>query len=91
MVVSIKDVITGYYAEKEYAADHYIPHMTIGEKIPAHIFPEVKKRFADLQIYRELEVTDFALAGENNGMWEQLRTFKLENKKFGEKGRGTVN
>ena len=78
IIKSIKDVITGYYAEKEYDANHYIPHMTIGEKIPAHIFPEVKKRFAGYRIDREIEVKNFSLAGENNGLWEQLRTFKLE-------------
>jgi 2'-5' RNA ligase len=77
IVKAIKDVITGYYAEMEYDYTHYIPHMTIGEKIPAYIFPEVKKRFSDYQIHREVEVTYFTLAGENNGLWKQLRTFKL--------------
>ncbi len=78
IVQSIKDVITGYYAEMEYDYTHYIPHMTIGEKIPAHIFPEVKKHFTDYQIHQEVDVTYFSLAGENNGLWEQLRTFKFK-------------
>lgn len=77
IVKSIKDVITGYYAEMEDDYAHYIPHMTIGEKIPAYVFPEVKKRFVDYQIHQEVEVTYFTLAGENNGMWEQLRKFKF--------------
>jgi 2'-5' RNA ligase len=77
IVKTIRGDITGYYAGDEYHPDHLIPHMTIGEKIPAHIFPEVKKRFADLKINREIEVTHFVLAGESGGLWETLRTFRL--------------
>ncbi len=77
IVMAIREEVTGYYAGDNYHSDHLIPHMTIGEKIPAHIFPEVKKRFADLKIHREIEVSDFALAGESGGLWETLRKFKL--------------
>ena len=77
IVTAIKKDITGYYAGDTYHPDHLIPHMTIGEKIPAHVFPEVKKRFTAMQIRHEVEVNSFTLAGENGGMWEQLLTFKL--------------
>ena len=77
IVIAIRQHITGYYAGDTYHPDHLIPHMTIGEKIPPHIFPEVKKRFAEYQIHREIEVTEFALAGESAGLWQQLKTFKL--------------
>jgi 2'-5' RNA ligase len=77
IVIAIKDTVTGYYAGDTYHPDHLIPHMTIGEKIPAHVFPEIKKRFTEIKITREIEVTNFALAGESAGLWEQLKTFKL--------------
>jgi 2'-5' RNA ligase len=77
IVLAIRNDITGYYAGDEYHPDHYIPHMTIGEKIPGHVLPEVKKRFAGYDIHREIEVTEFALAGESAGLWQQLQTFKL--------------
>lgn len=77
IVTAIKGEVTGYYAGDQYHPDHLIPHMTIGEQIPGHIFPEVKKRFADLKIHREIEVKDFILAGESGNLWETLRKFKL--------------
>lgn len=86
IVTAIRQHITGYYAGETYHPDHLIPHMTIGEKIPPHIFPEVKKRYDGLNIHRESQVTNFALAGENGGMWEQLRRFK-----FGSVGQDIVN
>jgi 2'-5' RNA ligase len=77
IVLEIKNELTGYYAGDQYHPDHLIPHMTIGEKIPAHIFPEVKKRFAEQKIHKEITVTDFVLAGESGGLWETLKKFKL--------------
>jgi 2'-5' RNA ligase len=77
IVIAIRKDVTGYYGGDQYHPDHLIPHMTIGEKIPAHIFPEVKKRFAELEIKREIMVTDFVLAGESSGLWETLQKFKL--------------
>ena len=74
IVIAIRKDVTGYYGGDQY---HLIPHMTIGEKIPAHIFPEVKKRFADIEIKRKITVTDFVLAGESGGLWETLQKFKL--------------
>ena len=78
IVLSIKDTVTGYYAGDTYRPEHLIPHMTIGEKIPAHIFPEVKKRFAQIEIRRDLEITHFSLAGESNGVWETLQKFEFK-------------
>ncbi|MFA5308276.1 MAG: 2'-5' RNA ligase family protein [Dehalococcoidales bacterium] len=78
IVKSIRGVITGYYAEKDYDPAHYIPHLTIGEKIPHDVFPEVKKRFADYPISHECEITRFTLAGEADGQWETLKVFRLE-------------
>jgi 2'-5' RNA ligase len=77
IVLAIKDVVTGYYAGDTYHPDHLIPHMTIGEKIPAHIFPAVKTHLAGFSIQKELEVQYFVLAGESGGLWETLRVFKL--------------
>jgi 2'-5' RNA ligase len=77
IVLAIKDEVTGYYAGDAYYPDHLIPHMTIGEQIPAHIFPAVKKRFTGIEVHKELEVQNFVLAGESGGLWETLRTFKL--------------
>jgi 2'-5' RNA ligase len=78
IVREIKGEVTGYYAGDQYHPDHLIPHMTIGEKIPPHVFPELKKRFADLKIHREIRVEEFILAGESGNLWQQLRTFKLK-------------
>jgi 2'-5' RNA ligase len=77
IVTGIKNHVTGYYAGDSYHPDHLIPHMTIGEKIPPHVFEELKKRYATLDIRHELEVNSFTLAGESGGLWETLRKFKL--------------
>jgi 2'-5' RNA ligase len=78
IVIAIKDMVTGYYAGDAYHPDHLIPHMTIGEKIPAHLFPAIKTHLAGFSIQKELEVKNFVLAGESGGLWETLKTFKLE-------------
>jgi 2'-5' RNA ligase len=77
IVLAIKGEVTGYYAGDAYHPDHLIPHMTIGEKIPAHIFPRVKAHLAGFCIQKELAVQNFVLAGESGGLWETLRVFKL--------------
>ena len=77
IVLAIKDVVTGYYAGDAYHPDHLIPHMTIGEKIPAHLFPAIKTHLAGFSIQKELEVQNFVLAGESGGLWETLKVFKL--------------
>jgi 2'-5' RNA ligase len=77
IIESIRDTVTGYYAEKGYDARYFIPHLTIGEKIPHHIFPEVKKRFAEYEICHECEVNSFSLAGEEEGKWEVVRGFRM--------------
>jgi 2'-5' RNA ligase len=83
IIESIRDTVTGYYAEKGYDARYFIPHLTIGEKIPHHIFPEVKKRFAGYQISHECEVSSFSLGEEENGRWEVVRGFNLEGNNTG--------
>jgi 2'-5' RNA ligase len=77
IVKAIRGEITGYYAGEGYHPDHLIPHMTIGEKIPAHIFPAVKEHLAGFSISEELDVNSFVLAGESGNLWETLKTFKL--------------
>jgi 2'-5' RNA ligase len=77
IIKSIKDTVTGYYAEIENDYSHYIPHMTIGEKISTHIFPRVKAHLAGFKVNKELDVNNFVLAGENGGLWETLKVFKL--------------
>jgi 2'-5' RNA ligase len=77
IVLAIKSEVTGYYAGDAYHPDHLIPHMTIGEKIPAHLFPAVKEHLAGFTIQKELEVNNFVLAGENGNLWETLKVFKL--------------
>jgi 2'-5' RNA ligase len=77
IVMAIKGEITGYYAGDAYHPDHLIPHMTIGEKIPAHIFPAVKAHFAGFKVDKELDVNSFVLAGESGNLWETLKVFKL--------------
>jgi 2'-5' RNA ligase len=77
IVLAIRKDVTGYYAGETYHPDHLIAHMTIGEKIPAHVFPEVKKHFAGIKIAREMVVNDFVLAGESGGLWQELKRFKF--------------
>jgi 2'-5' RNA ligase len=77
IVLAIKGEVTGYYAGDAYHPDHLIPHMTIGEKIPAHLFPTIKTHLAGFNIQKELDVNSFVLAGESGGLWETLKVFKL--------------
>jgi 2'-5' RNA ligase len=73
---SLKGLIQEAYNQK-FINDHFIPHMTIGEKIPGTIFPDVKKRFTGYKISHESEISDFSLFCGENGKWQVMRVFNL--------------
>jgi 2'-5' RNA ligase len=77
IIESIREVVQGYYADKGHDPRHFIPHLTIGEKIPHDKFTELKKKFANHQVRHECKVTDFYLAGETGGEWKMLHVFGL--------------
>lgn len=77
IIESIREVVQGYYADKGHDPRYFIPHMTIGEKIPHNKFAELKKKYADYNVRHECKVTDFYLAGEMGGEWKILHAFGL--------------
>jgi 2'-5' RNA ligase len=82
MVESIKDAVTGYYAQKEYSLQHHMPHLTIGEKIPGDRLEEIQSKLAGYNVSHACEVREFYLAGETDGEWQIIKKFV-----FGEGGK----
>jgi 2'-5' RNA ligase len=60
-----------------YNFSEYIPHITIGEKIPEVILPIIKKKLANYRIHYECRIDYFSLFSEDNRVWSQKRVFKL--------------
>jgi 2'-5' RNA ligase len=61
----------------DYNLKRYTPHMTIGEKIPPDIFPNVKKKFSNYEIRYETSITSFSLFSGIDGVWSESRVFKF--------------
>ena len=65
----------------KYHPDHehreYVPHMTIGERIPAGEFPEVKRRFRDTVYDWPVSVTSFTLFQLTNDRYRPLMDFSF--------------
>lgn len=63
---SLEGLTRDIYAGLVYDFDEFTPHMTIGERIPGDIFPEVKKRYAGVDVYYAADITDFGLFSLGN-------------------------
>ncbi len=77
IVKSLDGLIKELYTDGKFNLEKFVPHVTIGEKIPAAVFPDIKKRLSKYKLHYEDSITDFVLFSEENGDWELERMFKL--------------
>jgi 2'-5' RNA ligase len=57
---------------------NFVPHVTIGDAIPADILPNVKESLSKATPYYEFRITDFGLFAEDDaGTWEVAERFTL--------------
>jgi 2'-5' RNA ligase len=81
IVKSLESYIQYWNIEADYNLERYVPHVTIGAKIPDQFFPDIKKKYSRLRFRFEETVTQFCLFSEKNGTWERKKVYKLEGKK----------
>jgi 2'-5' RNA ligase len=74
---SLADFIQYWNIDADYNLEKYVPHVTIGAKIPDKIFPEIKKKYSRYRFRFEEKVTQFSLFSEKKGIWERKRVYKL--------------
>jgi 2'-5' RNA ligase len=77
IAVALEGVVQEWRAEGKYSLDRFIPHVTIGNKIPNVIFPELKKMLSKYRLHFEDSITDFSLYTEIDGIWQPKRVFEL--------------
>lgn len=75
---SLESFIQYWNIDADYNLEKYIPHVTIGARIPDNIFPEIKKRYSRYRIHTEDAVKHFILFSEKNGTWERKRVYELK-------------
>jgi 2'-5' RNA ligase len=74
---SLEGLIQEWNIEADYNMERYVPHVTIGAKIPDSIFPVVKKQYSTYRIYSEDVINRFVLFSDDNGNWERKRVYEL--------------
>jgi 2'-5' RNA ligase len=74
---SLEGFIQEWNIEADYNLEKYVPHVTIGAKIPDSIFPDIKKKYAMYRIYCEDVINRFILFSDDNGNWERKRVYEL--------------
>ena len=74
---SLEGLIKEWHPDSDYNMEKYIPHVTIGARIPDIIFPDIKKKYAAYSIHCEETIKRFILFSEKNGIWERKRVYEL--------------
>jgi 2'-5' RNA ligase len=74
---SLESLIKEWHTDADYNLEKYVPHVTIGAKIPDDIFPEIKKKYSRYRLNYEDTITHFSLFSEKRGTWERKRVYKL--------------
>jgi poly(A) polymerase len=77
IVKSLDGLIKEWHTDGKYNFEKFVPHVTIGERIPAGVFPDIKKRLSKYKLHYEDNITEFSLFSEEKGQWEQRRVFRL--------------
>jgi 2'-5' RNA ligase len=76
IVKSLEGLIKPWHTRSTYL-ERFTPHVTIWNRIPPNVFPEVRKRLSRYTLRYQEEITDFSLFVEENDEWELSRVFKL--------------
>jgi 2'-5' RNA ligase len=77
LVRSLEGLIKEQYTDGKYNLERFVPHVTIGNKIPHDIFTLLKKRLSKYRLHFEDNITDFILFAEIKGLWQPKRVFHL--------------
>jgi 2'-5' RNA ligase len=77
IVKSLESSIQYWNIDADYNLEKYIPHVTIGAKIPDDFFPEIKKKYSRYRFRFEETITQFILFSDSNGTWERKRVYQL--------------
>jgi len=80
IIKSLDGLIKEWYTEGQFNLDKFVPHVTIGERIPAAVFPDIKKRLSKYRLHFRDDITEFGLFSEENGDWQLNRVFQLSSK-----------
>ena len=81
IIRSLDGLIKEWYTDGKYNLEKFVPHVTIGEKIPADVLPDVKKKFSRCKLHYESDIADFSLFSEENGGWQVTQVFDLGGKR----------
>lgn len=77
IIKSLDGLIKEIRTDGEYDFERFVPHVTIGGKIPANKLPGIKKRYSRYFIHYEEKITHFCLFTDEKGSWKRLRVFNL--------------
>jgi len=77
IIKSLDGLIKEWHTDGRFNLEKFVPHVTIGERIPAAVFPDIKKRLSSYRLHYEDTITEFSLFSEENGDWEINRVFTL--------------
>ena len=77
IIRSLEGLIKEWRTDGDYNLEKYVPHVTIGAKIPDNIFPDIKKRYSRYKLHSEDTITHFSLFSEKKGVWERKRVYEL--------------
>lgn len=77
IIKSLDGLIKEWYTDGKYNLENFIPHVTLAQKIPARLLPDIKKRLSKYELHYENNIADFSLFAEENGNWQIFRVFKL--------------
>jgi len=81
IIKSLDGLIKEWHTDGQFNLEKFVPHVTIGERIPAAVFPDIKKRLSKYILHYQDNITELRLFSEENGDWEINRVFKLSGNK----------
>jgi len=63
--------------DARYTLERFMPHVTIGSRIPDDVLPELRQKLSRFHLYYTNYVTEFSLFIEIDGAWQRKRVFEL--------------
>jgi len=78
IIRSLDGLIKEWYTDGKFNLEKFVPHVTIGDRIPAAVFPDIKKKLSKYKLHYEDSITEFSLFAAENGGWQISRVFQLK-------------
>jgi 2'-5' RNA ligase len=82
IIGSLDGLIKEWYTDGKFNLEKFVPHVTIGDRIPAAVFPDIKKWLSKYKLHYEDNITEFSLYAGENGDWQISRVFQLAGDKL---------